>query len=264
MEHHGFYKLLLHFEEAIFDNLSQSVDFEEVGKGRKGNHLVDTVRGSIPLVRTTTQYTKPAHVFSTIHHMILEKVCAEVNNNAEIPSIPLVFNNALIEIYNQEYIKMGYHSDQALDLVNDSYIALFSCYEDPHDLPTSALRKLKVKRKNSEEEFELSLENNSVILFALDTNQQFQHKIVWEPTKGTKAVSPKNRWLGITFRRSKTFIRFEEGKPYFENGTLLTLATDEQAREFFTLRGQENHSINFVYPDIAYTLSVADTMAPLG
>lgn len=159
---------------------------------------------------------------------------------------------------------MNYHSDQALDLETGSYIALFSCYERPEELAESAQRTLKVKSKTRDEEFGFSLENNSVVLFSLTTNTNFQHKIVLESPKGAKPTHPSNRWLGITFRQSKTFVRFEGKLPYLSNGELLTLADESLSKEFYTLRGEENNSVNFVYPHIAYTLSIGDTLLPIG
>ena len=50
----------------------------------------------------------------------------------------------MIEIYDSKYCKMGFHTDQSLDLQENSYIGIFSCYNDP---TTKDLRKLKVKNK---------------------------------------------------------------------------------------------------------------------
>lgn len=262
MENQGFYKFILPLKQDLFPEISKSVDFEDVTKGRKGNHLVDMGEKGVPIVRTTTKYNKPAPLFSAIHHTIIESIKQEVGNHNEIQSTSLYFNNALIEIYDRDYTKMKYHSDQCLDLGDNSYIALFSCYEQPHDVSEEVLRKLKVKSKTTEEEFEFTLENNSVILFSLSTNAKFQHKIVLEAVKGAKPKQSDNRWLGITFRQSKTFIHFKDNVPYFSNGTLLVLADEAQSKEFYHLRTQENKSINFIYPNIAYTLSVGDTIMP--
>ena len=73
---------------------------------------------------------------------------------------------------------------------------------------------------------------------------------------------PDNKWLGITFRKSKTFIQFQNNLPYFANGKPLKLADEVQQREFYKLRGQENKSLDFDYPSIAYTLSKSDTLLP--
>lgn len=141
-------------------------------------------------------------------------------------------------------------------------IALFSCYEQADDLSENALRKLKLKCKKTEEEFEILLEHNSVILFSLATNTKFLHKIVLDTIGRQKSSESDNKWLGITFRQSKTLIQFRENLPCFANGQLLKLADETQQKEFYQLRGQENRNMDFVYPEIAYTLSVSDTMLP--
>ena len=57
-------------------------------------------------------------------------------------------------------------------------------------------------------------------------------------------------------------IQFKNGLPHFKNGEALTLADENQQREFYKLRGQENKSMDFKYPWIGYTLSKADTLIP--
>src|SRR4051794_17353819 len=108
-----FTKFILNFESNLFDELSNSTEFEDITKGRKGANIVDYKNGFIPLVRTTTVYHKPNQKFLDIHHNI-------INNIKTIPGYSNIeFNNALVEIYNSEYYKMGYHSDQSLDLRED-------------------------------------------------------------------------------------------------------------------------------------------------
>ena len=75
-------------------------------------------------------------------------------------------------------------------------------------------------------------------------------------------VLKENRWLGITFRKSKTYIHFKDNAPFFPNGERLNLANDDQSKEFYKLRGQENKSMDFTYQDLFYTLSIGDTLMP--
>ncbi|MEY3442956.1 MAG: hypothetical protein RLZZ519_1237 [Bacteroidota bacterium] len=262
MENNGFYKILLPLEKEVFTTLSHSAEFEDVAKGRKGNHLVDPGAQGVPIVRTTTRYEKAANTFSGIHHAIAKAIRAEVKRRNVLEDTSLQFNNALIEIYDDRYSKMKYHSDQALDLEANSCIALFSCYERPSNLTEKTVRKLKIQNKATFEEFEFTLENNSVMLFSVATNSRFQHKIVMEAPTGFQPTEGGNRWLGMTFRQSKTWIQFKHQRGYFPNGELLTLADTEQAREFYQLRGQENNALDFEYPDISYTLSMGDTREP--
>ena len=40
------------------------------------------------------------------------------------------------------------------------------------------------------------------------------------------------------------------------------MANEDEQREFYKLRGQENSDIGFKYLKLHYTLSIADTMKP--
>jgi hypothetical protein len=262
MENSGFYKITLPLEKNLFSELFDSVSFEDVAKGRIGNHLVNISQKGVPIVRTTTLYTIPAHNFSAVHHNIVESVNKTIESST-IDQLPLLdFNNALIEVYDCNYATMKYHSDQCMDLETDSYIGLFTCYENPDKLTEKNLRKLKLKDKTTNEEFDISLTHNSIVLFSLPANTKFLHKIILESVPSLKKSESDNKWLGITFRKSKTFITFDDGLPRFSTGELLELADDDQKAEFFKLRGQENSVTNFVYPKLSYTLSIGDTLVP--
>lgn len=257
MSNAGFYKITLDLETGLFNELSGATDFETIAKGRIGNHLVNVNEKGVPIVRTTTKYNIPANNFCAIHHMLIERI------NATVEGIPaLTFNNALIEVYDASYYKMNYHSDQSLDLADDSYIGLFSCYERPDELTEQQTRKLKIRDKAGDDEFEYSLTHNSVMLFSVATNTKWLHKIVLDQAPNSKLLAADNKWLGITFRTSKTYLQFKDGIPYFANGKPLELANKDQEAEFYKLRGQENRSIDFVYPELGYTLNAADRMVP--
>ena len=261
MSNPAFYKITIDTETNLFNELSTGIDLEPVAKGRIGNHLVNVGDKGIPIVRTTTKYNIPAFNFSPIHHKLVERINKAIGKDNGIPA--LHFNNALIEVYDAAYSKMNFHSDQSLDLDADSYIGVFSCYENPDALSEQHIRKLKIKDKVSNEEFEHSLTHNSVMLFSVATNTKYQHKIVLEPVPNAKPLTD-NKWLGITFRTSKTYIQFHNNEPCFSNGKLLELAGKEQEAEFYKLRGQENRELNFVYPELTYTVNEADRMMPKG
>jgi hypothetical protein len=174
--------------------------------------------------------------------------------NAACEGVPVqAFNNGLIEVYDRNYTKMGFHSDQALDLDRDSYIGVFSCYEQPG----GQVRKLVVQDKVSGEEFAYLMTHHSVVLFSVENNTKFVHKIVLDGEPHSD-----NRWLGITFRTSKTYIQFDGEVARFANGAVLELADKLQEKEFYTLRGAENRSIGFEYPELVYTINKADRMKP--
>lgn len=254
-----FYTITLPLEQNLFANLLDSADFESTGKGRLGNHLVDVNDQNIAIVRTTTRYSIPAITFSAIHHSLIEKINDVLATEYDIPAQK--FNNALIEVYDAVYSKMGFHSDQTLDLENDSFIALFSCYENPEELKDFQLRKLVIKDKITDEESEILLHQHSVVLFSIETNKKFQHKIILNSSMNSHQT-PDNKWLGITFRTSKTYIEFKNGLPYFSTGESIIMADKEQESEFFKLRGQENRELDFVYPNLRYTISNADLLPP--
>lgn len=238
-------------EGNMFELLLASVRFEDVGKGRQGAVLIkiDETRG-IPIVRTTTRYCTPAQLFRSVH----EQLAQQIQNNA---SLSIGFNNALIENYTNAYTTMGSHSDQALDLADESFIAIFSCYKYP-EVANSPRKLLVESKKSGGDTIEIPLTHHSVVVFSVDTNRRLKHKIVLD----TSTRTPDNQWLGITFRTSKTFLRFREGDAYFLDDTRLTLANDEQRREFYHLRRRENNETDFTYPRITYTISESDMMPP--
>ncbi len=260
MNFHGFYKIAVPTEQNLFESLMNSADFEEIGKGRLGNHLVKEDHGIIAVVRTTTRYGIPANLFSNVHYSVIEEINKVISaGNTGLPEQD--FNNGLIEVYNPSYSKMGFHSDQALDLEDHSFVALFSCYENPDVLQENQIRKLVIKNKMTGEESEIILDHHSAVIFSAETNKKFQHKIILDSKQNSKDYT-ENRWLGITFRTSKTFITFKDTQPYFSTGELLTLADEEEEKEFFQLRGQENRSLDFTYPKLFYTVNPADLLIP--
>ncbi|MFG3532184.1 alpha-ketoglutarate-dependent dioxygenase AlkB [Streptomyces sp. NPDC047917] len=238
-------------EENLFAELSASARLEDMGKGRRGAVLTraDETDG-VPLVRTTSRYSSPAQRFRAVHERLARRI-------QERAALPVGFNNALIESYTNAYRTMGGHSDQALDLADESYIAVFSCYQYPEAGPT---RKLIFESKEPEgKKFEIPLAHNGIVVFSVESNRRLRHKIVWDAPAGT----PDNQWLGVTFRTSKTFIRFRDGQAYLPQGARLVPADDEQKREFYRLRRCENNETDFVYPQLAYTVSESDLMPPV-
>jgi len=230
---------------ALFEQLAASVDFEDVTGGRAGNHLTKPGEMGVPIVRTTTRYLRPAHTFSAVHDDLV----------ARLPERS--FNHALIEIYDQRYRKMGYHSDQSLDLAEGSHIALVSVYDRALCASGRGMRQLMVRSKETGERFSIPLGHGSVVLFSVATNARYAHKIV------LPAVAPEDtRWLGLTLRRSKTFVTFRDGEPTLADGRALTLADVTERKAFYRLRGQENRAVDFRYPSLSYTISEADRLLP--
>ncbi len=249
-----FYKHCLDsdFKTNPFHDLLASATFETVAAGRQGANLVDVndEDGLVPLVRTTTASSQANQKMLPLHHHLLRLI--------KTVGVCVEFNNALMEVYDSHYRNMKYHSDQALDLEKNSWIALFSCYKDP--AATKSVRCLRAKNKTTLEEVDIQLDHNSVVLFSTDTNAKWWHKIIL-PTCPPR-VEADNLWLGVTFRQSKTWLYFRNELPYFSvNDKPLLLANEEQRKEFYQHRGQENAaSVDYAYPDTRYTISAGDIM----
>ncbi|MBA4067445.1 MAG: hypothetical protein C0501_27795 [Isosphaera sp.] len=238
-------------EGNLFEELLASVRFEDVGKGRQGAVLTrNDEAGGTPIVRTTTRYRAPAQHFRSVH----ERLARQIQTSA---SLSVEFNNALIECYTNAYTTMSSHSDQALDLADESFITVFSCYEHPES--ATPPRTLLVEPKGAGGAgVAIPLTHNSAVVFSVGTNRRLKHKIVLRESGRTH----ENRWLGVTFRTSKTFVRFRDGCAYFPDGVRLTLAGEEQRREFYSLRRRENDETDFTYPRLTYTVSDSDLVPP--
>lgn len=255
----GFHTIKLDIDDdTLFEQLAASVCFEDVTGGRAGNHLTRPGLRGTPIVRTTTSYLDPACVFTAHHDALIERIKANAASQAALTLHDEPFNHALIEIYDQRYTKMGYHSDQSLDLDPDAFIAVFSCYDRDVRGSGPGVRQLMVRGKETSERFTIPLEHGSVVLFSVEANARFSHKII------LPAPAPEpTRWLGLTLRRSKTFVTFDEQGARLEDGARLTLADDAQRRAFYKLRGAENKATHFEYPRLDITLSEADLMPPV-
>ncbi|QPK43844.1 hypothetical protein H4W23_03920 [Streptomyces gardneri] len=241
----------LPIDDNPFAELSASTLWEDTGKGRRGAVLtrIDEA-GGVPLVRTTTRYGSPPQRFRAVHERLSRRI-------REHAGLPAGFNNALIESYTNAYTTMGSHSDQALDLADGSHIAVFSCYRHPEASPP---RKLIFEAKGSDgEKFEIPLAHNSVVAFSVDSNRRLKHRIVLDTPDRTQ----DNEWLGVTFRTSKTIVRFSDGHTHLPQGARLTSADDEQRHEFYRLRRRENNETDFTYPPLTYTISESDLMPPV-
>lgn len=220
-----------------FDILSRT-KFEHVTKGRSAAILVELEDGKVPIVRTTTMYDNPAIKFSDLHKQLLS-------------TTEIKYNNAMIEKYDSTYRTMGFHSDQAIDLDDNSYIAIYSCYKHPE----KADRKLIVKDKVTSSLSTIPLAHNSIVTFSTETNSQYLHRIVL-----ADKFDADNEWIGITYRLSKTYIN--PSSPH------LRIASELECREFFKLKNIENSNnsttrIADIYSSINYTISPSDLLEPV-
>jgi len=228
----------------LFEELSTNIQYEYITKGRLGTNIIKYDDTIIPIVRTTTKYYEKTNTFQPIHENIIQQIKEKSNTELD-------FNHAMVEIYDSSYKTMGYHTDQAIDLDENSYIAIFSCYNtNKYDC-----RTLMIKNKETNTTHKLKMYNNSVLLFSVSTNSKHLHKIILETN-----TYPDTKWLGITFRLSKTFIHFIDTIPYFLDNTKLEIANEEQTKEFLTLKKKENQEIINTYPTLYYSINPSDFM----
>ncbi len=238
-----FQKMILNLKSDMFDELSKANNWEQLSNERQGaNLMMVQPEGRIPLVRTTTDNYIPSQSFAAVHLMIIKSI-----TDAFVDTI-IYFNNAMAEIYDPKYTKMRFHSDQNLDLAPESHICIYSCYEHPGEPHP---RRLIVKNKITGEKSEISLEQNSAIIFSVSTNDHHLHKIVGGQEK------TESKWLGITFRVSKTMIEKRGDKLFFDKTDReLTKATEEERKEFFRYKQLQNTKVDFVPPNISYALTL--------
>jgi alkylated DNA repair dioxygenase AlkB len=265
---------------TLFDELNASIDFETLGKGRCGAMLVKSIATEtttdehdellVPIVRTTTMYTRPPQEMNAIHAQLIAQVGNDVRRTLDVDvvdDVDLNFNNVMAERYTHDYTNMSFHSDQALDLRDSSFIAILSLYSDAG--AAGANRSLILRRKDDDSatvvDQEIIMSHGSIVCFSVPTNQQWLHKIVLRsPPRQSNHV----QWLGLTMRVSKTFVSFRADQTPAINGVALTLATDDELREFRRLRGAENRNSDpttSVYVDhpIHFTISASDLMRPV-
>ncbi len=255
------FKIETKVQPNIFNSLINSCKMESLTFGRYGAVIVQpTEDGSIPIVRTTTKYNNPVQKFGDIHNELVGLISASIGEK-------ISSNNALVELYNYDYKKMRYHSDQALDLQEESFICIYSCYAYEN---RPASRKLLVMDKESKERpKEILLEHNSVVVFSVEDNSKMLHKIIYNEIKRPRGQmfvpdgsDECNKWLGITFRMSKTFVKHINGIPFLMRTVgeprELKLADDEETGKIYSYRSKENREILFKWPEIDYTLSPSD------
>lgn len=245
-------------DNLLFDLLSKEYDYEHITKGRLGCIIVSN-NDRIPIVRTTTKYNNPMQTFS---HTIMNLINVIKHTVHETYDIDIDVNNIMAEIYDDDYKTMGFHSDQALDLADESYIIIYSCYDDP--TISHNMRKLIVKGKNNDMYKEIYLTHNSIVIFDTNTNKEYLHKIVLNDTSNQSVKSDK--WLGLTMRLSKTFIKHDNDNTILcdsilcDPNKIIHLASVEESKEFYKLRSCENKAIEYTYPEILYTISPNDLL----
>jgi len=141
----------LRYDKKADEKEEDDVDKNTINKYNLNNNVY-------PIVRTTTKYKNPAQCFQDIHLKLTSQIENIANLNQDYD-----FNNCLIEVYQNNYFNMGYHSDQALDLQEGSSIALFSCYEYPELLNELVRppRLLVIERKRVKKNMKEKTDNDN-------------------------------------------------------------------------------------------------------
>lgn len=222
-----------------FPLFASACKVQDMHSGRSGGIIVlPSASGAIPIVRTTMKCVIQSQLFQPIHMELVGKFGKQ-------------FNNGMVEIYTDVSKSMAFHTDCAIDLQPESYIALYTSYENHEE---RHLRELHIKNKATGDIYMIPLRHNMVVMFSTEVNRQHLHKITLPHAKSS-------RWLGITFRQSKTFVLYKPF-PHFIDLSPLTFASPEEHTEFYAIKSKENSTIEVSYPYITYSLSVGDFLDP--
>lgn len=250
-------------KENNFEQLANPHFLSSAGRGRLGGVLVDceNASGPVPLVRSTTAYPTASCFLTDVHYALIAKI------RSKVPEAR--FNNAMVEVYDPTCRTMKFHTDQTLDLEEDSYICLFTCYNHAAP-PRDMLRTLQIQNKTSPEQLtQLTLHHNSIVVFSTRANREHRHRIVLcnaRPPMG----APPVLWLGLTLRLSKTFVQFEDRcvPRFVATGAPLRLASEKERQQFFRLKSLENQmeeeAVGGDPPALTFdfTLSPGDLLPP--
>lgn len=253
-----------------FSEIATAYRFDPVTVGRRATIAVtEQSDGSVPVVRTTNQYTSAPQKCNEPLEMLREMISNIAENEFDIPPEQTEFNDIMLQLYDSRYRRMGYHTDQMIDLKTSSYIAVCSIYSDPE---TVELRTLKIKDKLTGQAVrDITMTHGSIVLFSLQANRDHLHKIILDryEKKSSQPSQPSQsdltQCLSITMRTSNRFLSFDEDNipRLLPDSTELRLATDDERKQFYNLKQQENKDPEFEWPtDIDFTISESDLMEP--
>jgi alkylated DNA repair dioxygenase AlkB len=126
-------------------------------------------------------YSKQKKIASTWSKVVLElKQILENELNTH-------FNACLLNLYPIGEIGMGWHSDNEPELDTTGIIA---------SLSFGASRIFQLKNKQTEEKIDVKLENGSLLIMDMESQQHWLHQLKKEP----KIIEPR---INLTFRQFK-------------------------------------------------------------
>ena len=126
-------------------------------------------------------YSKQQKIASPWSQVVLEiknKIETELNTS---------FNGCLLNLYASGDIAMAWHSDKEPELESEGIIASVSF---------GATRTFQLKHKQSGEKIDLKLENGSLLVMGMQSQEHWMHQLKKEP----KMVEPR---INLTFRQFK-------------------------------------------------------------
>ena len=172
------------------------------------------------LLRCSTNFDGPTAEFAFIDNDIIYQVNETAN---QLFDQPVKFNHVLAQIYEnvavvdndtkkikEKKAKIKNHSDKTKDMPRNGLIAFCTFYSSDIEKykfeDTSALTRLRFRRKNSDFEFIVPLYPNSLLIISLSTNRHYTHEI----TPSTLSIAHLPIRLGYVIRCSNTEAIFKE------------------------------------------------------
>jgi hypothetical protein len=246
---------------GMFDYIYSHTNWEFITKGRYCANIVNTSIGSesdnvsIPIVRTTTKYTKPVQLLTQEYSRIIDIIMDQTNNMIQQSNGSIKWTNGMIELYDDNYRTMGFHTDQMQDISPGTYICIISLY------PSNAKpRQFYIKNKQSNLVRIFPMDNYSVIIMDTNENKQHVHKIISNQSSGY--------WIGITLRYSQTWITWKDQECYLlsANQTKLikfSIGTESDQTLYYKMKKNENSMIEWEWPYLTWTISPSDLIKPI-
>ncbi len=114
------------------------------------------------------------------------KSVLEIKNNIE-KELDIIFNACLLNLYPDGEVGMAWHSDNEPELIPDGIIASISF---------GATRTFQLKHKQTGEKIDIKLENGSLLLMDMESQQHWLHQL----KKEMKVKEPR---INLTFRQFK-------------------------------------------------------------
>jgi alkylated DNA repair dioxygenase AlkB len=114
------------------------------------------------------------------------KSVLEIKNKIE-KELDIIFNACLLNLYPDGEVGMTWHSDNEPELIPDGIIASISF---------GATRTFQLKHKQTGEKIDIKLENGSLLLMDMESQQHWLHQL----KKEMKVKEPR---INLTFRQFK-------------------------------------------------------------